>query len=247
MGGFFYDSADYSVYPDATEKKMILRYADTEVILCDDLASDINIKDGFVYYRKLNERVISQYSISDRTTAKLPLKNVGQFIICEDELYYIDLSSSSLIAFDFTTKESNVIVHSGVSSFIIIGNNVIFLDDDHTLCEMNLNDHSQTTIGKNITGFSYNGTLWIQNNEKVYTKFLNKKSIKDVTFDIPCKRLLGVSGTHAYIESTDGIYTYSIETGTSQKVADGIFIGASDGKILIYDLPDGIYRIIAIE
>ena len=247
MGGFFYDGTDFSVYPDEAGTKMMLCSADKEITLCDGLASDINVKDGFVYYRKLNTREILSSNISDGTTAELPMKNVGQFIICEDELYYIDLSSSALIAFDIVTAESNEIIHSGVSSFIVIGNNIIFLDGEHTLCELNLSNHSYTKIGGNISEFSYNGKLWIQNNKKVYNKPLDKKAIKDFTFDIQCNRLLGISGTRIYVESEDGIYVYGIEASAGLKLAEGIFVGASDERILVYDSSDDIYQVIAIN
>lgn len=247
LGGFFYDGTDYSIYPDEAGKKMILRSGDKEVTLCEGLASDINVKDGSVYYRKLNSRSISSFAVSTGKTAEMPIKNVGQFIVCGDQLYYIDLVTSSLMSFDMGTSETEEVIRSDMSTFVVAGNNVIFLGSDHVLYELNLNDHTQTTIGKNIAEFAYNGILWMQNNEKVYSKSLDKKAIKDCSFDIQCNRLLGVSNTKVYIESSDGVYMCDIENGTSKKVADGIFTGATDGKILIFKPSDGIYQVITTD
>ena len=53
----------------------------------NDLASDVNVKNGLVYYRKLNERMITCFDISKKTTSQLPMNNVGRFVLYEDEIY----------------------------------------------------------------------------------------------------------------------------------------------------------------
>ena len=247
MGGFFYEGTDCSIYPDEAGKKIILRSGDKEVTLCEGLASDINVKDGSVYYRKLNARSISLFTISTGKTTEMPIKNVGQFVICGDKLYYIDLTTFSLMSFDMETSETEEVIHSEVSSFVVAGNNIIFLGSDHALYELNITDHTQTTVGKNITEFAYNGKLWMQNNEKVYSKSLDKKAIKDCSFDIQCNRLLGITETQIFVESEDGIYACNIETNTSRKVAEGTFVGASDEKLLVYNSPDGSYQVIELD
>lgn len=243
MGGFFYDGTECIIYPDEAGKEMILRLGDKEVTLCEGLASDINVKDGSVYYRKLNSRSISSFAISTGKTSEMPIKNVGQFVICGDKLYYIDLATSSLVAFDMTTSETEEVVRSAVSSFVVAGNNIIFLGSDHILYEMNLGDHSQTTVGKNITEFAYNGKLWMQNNEKVYSKSLDKKAIKEYPFDIQCNRLLGITETQMFVESEDGIYMYDLESGVKQKISEGVFVGGSSERMLIYDTSERIYYV----
>lgn len=247
MGGFFYDGTDCSIYPDEAGKKMILRSGDKKVTLCEGLASDINVKDGSVYYRKLNSRGISLFAISTGKTIDMPIKNVGQFIICGDELYYIDLETSSLMSFDMVMSKTEEIVGSGVAAFVVAGNNIIYLDSDHVLYELNRNDHTRTTVGKNIAEFAYNGILWMQNNEKVYRKSLDKKAIKDCAFDIQCNRLLGITGTQMFVESEDGIYACNIETETSRKITESTFIGASDEKLLIYNSSDQSYQVIELD
>lgn len=247
MGGFFYEGTDCSIYPDEDGMKMILWSGDKEVTLCDGLASDINVKDGFVYYRKLNSRSISLLAISTGKTTEMPIKNVGQFVICGDKLYYIDLVTSSLMFFDMATSETEQVIRSEVSSFVVAGNNIIFLDSDHILYELNLSDHTQATIGKNIAEFAYNGNIWMQNNEKVYSKSLGKKAIKDCSLDIQCNRLLGITETKMFVESEDGIYACNIETNTSHKVAEDAFVGASDEKLLVYSSSDGSYQVIEID
>ena len=247
MGGFFYNGAEYSIYPDETGSKMILHSAASDTVLCSGLASDINVKNGVIYYRKLNSRTISSYNISSKSSSELPLKNVGQFIVCDNKIYYVDLGLSSLMIFDLGSAENVELIQSGVSSFAVVGNNVIVLDDEHNLYEMNPTDRNKTIIGKNISAFSYNGMLWIQNNEKIYSGFLDKKSIKNFTLDIHCNRLLGVSKTNIYIEADDGIYICDINTNTSKKAADGIFVGASDGKMLIYAPSERKYQVILTD
>lgn len=246
MGGFFYDGVDCSIYPDEAGKEMLLRLGNEEITLCEGLASDINVKDGFIYYRKLNSRSISSFTISSGKATEMPLKNVGQFIICGSKLYYIDLSTSSLMAFDMATSKTEEVVHAEVSSFVVAGNNIIYLGCDHILYEINLSDRTKTTVGKNIAEFAYNGKLWIQNNEKIYSKSLDKKAIMDCSFGIQCNRLLGITGTQMLIESEDGIYACDIETNISRKIAEGIFVGASDEKLLLYNSSDNSYQVIEL-
>lgn len=247
MGGFFYEGTDCSVYPDEAGKKMVLRSGDKELTLCDGLASDINVKDGCVYYRRLNSRSVSSFEISSGKTAEIPAKDVGQFIVCGDKLFYVDLTSSSLLSFDMVTFQTEEVIPSGVSAFVVAGNNIIYLDSEHTLHEVNISDRGQVTVGKNVAAFAYNGKLWMQNNEKVYCKALDQKTIRECPLDIPCNRLLGITETKMYIESEDGIYVCSTETYTSLRIAEGTFIGASDEKILIYDSSNGSYQVIVLD
>ena len=64
---------------------------------------------------------------------------------------------------------------------------------------------------------------------------------------IQCNRLLGASKTNLYIESDDGIYICNIDSNICKKVADGIFIGASDEKILIYNSTEKRYQVVTID
>lgn len=243
-GGFFYEGNGYSVHPSAACDKMLLCSADTETTLCEGLASNISVKGNLVYYRKLDTRTVLSYNISDKTSSKLPLENVGQFIVCDNKIYYIDLSSSSLKAFDTETAEIDDIVASGVTAFIVLGNNVIYLDASHTLRELTLSNNIQTIIGKNISEFSHNGKIWMQNNDKVYRGTLDAKRLTAIELDVPCCRMLGVFGCNVYIESEDGIYIFDTQSNTSRKVSDGIFIGASDDELLVYDLSEGVYSLV---
>ncbi len=247
MGGFFYEGTDCSISPDESGKKMVLRLGDKEATLCEGLASDINVRDDLIYYRKLNSRSISLFTISTGKTTEMSIKNVGQFIICGEKLYYIDLNKSSLMSFDMATSEAKEIIHSKASSFAVAGNNIICLGSDHILSEVNLNDYSITTVGKNIAKFMYNEKLWMQNNEKVYSRSLDKKAIKEYSFNIQCNRLLGITETKMFVESEDGIYVINMETNTSQKMGECSFVGASDEKMLVYDPVEGKYQVIAID
>ena len=245
MGGFFYEGIDYSIRPDNEGRNMVVRSGDKQVILCEGLASDINVKDGFVYYRRLNSRSITSFNITTGKVTDMPLNNVGQFIICGDKLFYIDLSTSSLVLFNMTTHESEKIIQSDVSSFVIAGNNIIYLGNDKVLYEINLSDYSKTIVKENITEFTYNGKLWFQNNIKVYTKALNKKNVKECGLGgIQCNHLFGITETQIFFESEDGIYVYNIKTNTSRKIVESIFVGASDETLLIYNTSTSNYQVI---
>lgn len=246
MGGYYFCGTNCSVYPDQNCERMLLCIDNKETEICKGLASDINVKDGFVYYRKLNTRTISRYSISEGKSANLPLSDVGQFVVWNNKLAYVDLSSSALMEYDLESSESKELIPSGVSSFAIIGRYVVYLSSEHTLYEMDLSDGSQTVLGKNISTFSYDSLLWLQNNDKVYSKSLDDKAITERATDLLCNRLLGVSGTYLFIESDDGIYLFDTANESNRKIADGIFVGAKDTEIIVFIPERDAYQVIEV-
>ena len=88
------------------------------------------------------------------------------------------------MSLNMVTSKTEEIIHSGAITFVVAGNNIIYLDSDRVLYELNISDHTRITVGKNIAAFTYNGILWMQNNEKIYSKSLDKKAIRDCLLDI---------------------------------------------------------------
>ena len=247
MGGFFYNRDNISIYPDNTVTKMILTYDDQEVVLCEGLASDINVANNMVYYKKLNSNEISAYDVKTKVTSILPLENVGEFIIFDNKAYYIDMNNSSLMLWDFELNTFEEIVESGVYSFAIVGNYILFLTVEHNLFEIDLDGNNKTSIASNVTSFSFNEEIWIQNNEKLYKESFDKQFMQEVNLDFSCKRLLGVTDDKVYFESADGIYALYKDTSEYKKVENYIFVGASNDKVFAYRLKDSTYHILKTE
>ena len=243
MGGYFYNDGDIAIYPNDKASAMILFSDNVEKVLCIGLITDINVKDGCIFFRTSDTRKIYIYDTVEKKSYRLALENVGQFVVCDDEIFYIDMLSSSLMMYNFKTQDPSKEVKTDVSSFAVIGNSIIFLDNNQNLYELNLTDSQQTLLSSNVATFSYNGTLWIQNNDKIYYRTLSNKALKGFDIEVQCHRLLGTTETMLYVESLEGISVIDIETGKCEQTIEGTFVGASEDKLLIYSPTNKDYQI----
>ncbi|MGI6337115.1 MAG: hypothetical protein ACOXZM_08705 [Eubacteriales bacterium] len=161
----------------------------------------------------------------------------------EDEYYYIDLSNSSLVQSNVTTQEKKTLVADGVLSFAVAGNDLIILDSSHKLSRLNLTNNTTTLIGENITAFSFDGTLWFQNNTSVYRKKLDDKNLEPVDLGLQCNRLLGVTEAGLIFESEDGVYLFDLVNSGARKIGTDLFVGMSDNMVLWFSLIDKTYKL----
>lgn len=235
LGGYFCEKDGYKVYPDTNGQSTILRIDDSEITLSGSIVSDVNIKNGIVYYRDQGERKIYTYDISSEEKTDLGIENVGQFALYDSDYIYIDLSNSSLVYVDQNNKNRKTLIDSGVKSFALVGDSVLYLDSGRTLSKLKLSDNAKTVIANNVDVFSFSSFLWFQNNDKLLRKGLSEKKVSEFELNLPCNRLFGLTDNYIFFESSDGIYCYDIEKGSNHKLDNGIFIGGSNEKVLLYN------------
>lgn len=247
MGGFFCSAEGYSVYPNEDGQCSVLNINGVETTLSEYLASDVNIRNGTVFYRNPETREIFAYDISKGSRSKLSIENAGQFVVCGEDCFYIDLKKSSLICFNDQKDEKETLVDSGVSSFVIAGNDIIYLDAGHTLHSIDIDSRTDMVIGNNVNTFSYTGLLWLQNNDTLYQKKLDEKKIEEVDLGIRCCRLLGASDMFVFFEADDGVYIHNIETGENRIIDNEVFIGASSTAVLLYSTNSDSYKKVELK
>ncbi len=243
MGGYFYNDDFCSIYPNVSATCTLINIEGQEYRMADFLADEINVREDYVVFRKPSSRELYLYNMVSKKTSLLDFSDVGQFVICEEEYYYIDLSESSLVQFNNTTKEKNVIVEDGVLSFAVAGNDLLILDSSHTLSTFNLVNHTSTILGKNINTFIFNGTLWLQNNTSVYKKELDNKNIEKVELGLQCNRLLGVIESGIIFESDGGVYLFDFASSVISQMGTDIFVGMANDMVLWYSVTNNSYRI----
>ena len=247
MGGYFCEKDDCNVYPSENGQSSIFFVNGSEIVLSDSVASDINIRNGIVYYRKQSTRKVYTYEISSGEKNELSFENVGQFALYSSDYIYIDLSKASLVLVDQKSGDCKTLIDSGVKSFAVAGNAILFLSEDHTLYKLGLSDNIKTVIENNISSFSFDGSLWLQNNDKLIIKGLSDNKISDFALGLTCHRLLGITDKFIIFESSDGVYCHSKSDDFNQKLENGIFIGASNEKILFYNEGSKSYSVIDVS
>ena len=243
LGGYFYSSDSCLIYPSKDASKTILRIEGSEFEISEFLADNLNVQNDTVFFRNPISREVYKYDISTHITTALTIQNTGQFVVCGDDYYYIDLSQSALIRYDGIHGTRECMVGSGVTSFVLAGNDIIYLDTAHTLNCLNTLSSKSTVLADNITSFTYNGTLWFQNNDIVYGKKLDKMIIEETELGLKCNRLLGATETSLLFETEDGVYIHDLIENTNKKIGNNVLVGASDDMFLWFCISDNTYQL----
>ena len=244
MGGYFYSSDSCLIYPNKDASKTIISIGGSEFDISEFLADNLNVRGNTVYFRNPASREVYKYDISTHSTTALMIQNAGQFVVCGDDYYYIDLCQSALIWYNSIRGVCDCLVESGVLSFVVAGNDIVYLDTSHTLNCFNTLNHTSAVIAENITSFTYNGSLWFQNNDVIYQKKLDKKTIEVIDLGLQCNRFLGATETSLLFESEDGVYIHDLNQNTNSKIGDNVLVGASEDMSLWFRISDNTYQLI---
>ena len=243
MGGYFNNNSSFMVYPNRTATCTLVNEKGREYKLAAFLADHINVCGDSIYYRNPDTRTVYLYDTVSHRTSETGIHNAGQFVTCGDVFYYIDLSQSSLVQFNSTTDEERILVEDKVLSFVVAGNDLFYLDSSHTLKRLNLSNNNSSIIGENITAFTFDGNLWIQNNDLVYQKKLDSKNLEQVDIGFQCNRLLGVSDLGLIFESEDGIYLFDLINNSATRIGTDLFVDMENDKVLWLSLTDNTIRL----
>ncbi len=243
MGGFFYTNDLCSISPSPDASKTTITVDGAEHVISGFLADNLNMRENTILYRSPSSRKIYEYDLQTRRTKALQFQNVGQFVVCGEEYYYIDLSQSALIMYNSTNDDFERLVETGVVSFVMVGNDILYLDTFSNLNCYHLTNHTSEVIEENISSFSYNGSLWFQNNSTVYRRELNEDQSKEIELGLACKRLFGVTETCLIFESDNGVYIHDLVQDTNTIIGNDVFVGASEDSYLWYRLSDQEFRI----
>lgn len=244
MGGYFFSNENCSVYPNEDGKKTILEYNGEKSVLCEHLADNINVRNDVIYYRDPSKRIVYEYDIPTGRTTPLEISGSGQFVVCGDEFYYIDINDASLIRYNNILKTTENVIDEKIISFVIAGENIIYLSKDHVLKSFDLNSCSYAEIASNISAFSYNGMLWFQNDQSLYKKQLDTDEFIKVETGINCDRLLGVTDTLEFIESSNQIHVLGENRNRVLYVSEKVFVAASNNRALLFSTDENCYKIV---
>lgn len=248
MGGYFYDDGRVSIYPDPESGCTIIEVDGTASTLSGSLAADLNVFGDKVYFRDTGSMELMVYSIPDQRTTKADIDRVGRFVVCDGMIVFKDLSTGILKLYQ-EGDEPAQLSESKIVSFAVVGNEILYLAEDHFLHSLDIRRGDDVVIGENINSFLFDSDLWLQNNMDVYTRSLTDETLSIFQIGMECRRLLGKTDAYLLFEGPNAICVYDPISQQLQELSpDLIFVGASgDGRLLVYQLNSGMYKVISLE
>lgn len=246
MGGYFYNGGNIKIYPDVLTGKTIIEIAGKKYTLSSRYCGSMNVFDGNVYFRDSKSLELMKYDISSHFSSKVGFSPVGQFCVVDGLIVAKDEVTKSL---NLLSPEGTVeaVISEEMNSFSVVGNEILYLKNDHSLHSYNLSTHSDVVIGRNVNSFLYDGKLWVQNNTDVFYRSLSENELTSVPLVNECRRLLGITNNCLIYECENGICIFD-SNSYEQKLLDPslIFVGASgDGSVFVYQSELGNYSIIS--
>jgi hypothetical protein len=239
-GGYFLTKNSIVVAPNENLTNTFLTINDRRESLCGQLSSYVNIYNDYVYFRCNSDRWVYKKLLSGGKSETVIEQNVGQLVVAEDYLYYIDLgNANALMALRLTDLEKPILLRDSVNSFSVFQNMIIYLNSSNELRLFNQETKIDTFVAANSERFFFNGKLIVQNNHRINVITLDGVLEKQFSFpDIIDVSLIDVEGNTIYFQSADTLYSYDTVT----KVMDRLFSGyefyasvhSSEGRLLAF-------------
>jgi hypothetical protein len=216
-------------------------------VLSEGFASNINVYENCVYFRDPASMKLMKYDLNMHRFSRFDLDGADHFFICDGMILFIDSNSKELML----TQEGcdpEVLSGGAVVSFAIAGNQVLYLQEDHTLHCINISTRLDEIVAHNVNSFFYNGKLWIQNNTDIYVKALDGNTLEPLVCAEECYRILGVTSDYLIFDGPRSICVYNLDEQVFISLDENcVFVGATDdGMILVYDMGTGTYQMIQL-
>lgn len=247
MGGFFYSNECLAIFPDPETGCTNIKINDVVNALSEGFASNINVYENCVYFRDAASMKLTKHDLNTHKSYQFDLGGVDHFAICDGIILFVDSNSKEL---KLTKEDCDPEVLSGgaVVSFAIAGNQVLYLQEDHTLHSINISTRLDEIVAHNVNSFFYNGKLWIQNNTDIYVKALDGNTLEPLVCAEECYRILGVTSDYLIFDGPRSICVYNLDEQVFISLDENcVFVGATDdGTILVYDMGTGTYQMIQL-
>lgn len=130
--------------------------------------SYINICDGTIYYRENATRKICSYAPRSGIITTVVDTNAGELLVADGRLYYVDRSDNGkVISADTNGQDKQIAIDQPVTSFVVCGNDIIYLGADQTLYRKD-GMGSATTLMSNVERFFLNGNIVVESDGSVF-------------------------------------------------------------------------------
>ena len=130
--------------------------------------SYINIHDGTIYYRENATRKICSYSLESGVINTVIDTNAGELLVTNGRLYYVDHSDNNkVVSTDTAGQDKQININEPVTSFVVCGDDMIYLGADQTLYRKD-STGSTTALIPNVERFFFNGNIVAESDDTVF-------------------------------------------------------------------------------
>ena len=168
---------------EATKNKFVVSVKEKRVFVSNSDVSYINIGKNRVYYRQNHDRRIYSYSLVTEESSIVINEQVRQSLLDNDKLYYIRMSDNALYVYHITEDTVSEVLedNTGIRSFALLGNAILYLDNENNLALRDIPSGYTSIIQKDVDQFIYNGSVILQKNGKIYRLSLGNSKIQQIT------------------------------------------------------------------
>ena len=168
---------------EATNNQLVIKDRGNDVVVSNSDVSYINIGNDCIYYRSNNDRYIYSYSLETSEITVVINEQVRQTLLDNDKLYYIRMSDKVLCVYHITEDTVSHVLedNTGIRSFALLGNAILYLDNENNLALRDIPSGYTSIIQKDVDQFIYNGSVILQKNGKIYRLSLGNSKIQQIT------------------------------------------------------------------
>ena len=229
---------------EATNDQFVIKNRGNDVVVSNIDVSYMNIGNDCIYYRSNNDRYIYSYSLETSEITVVINEQVRQTLLDNDKLYYIRMSDKVLCVYHITEDTVSDVLedNTGIRSFALLGNAILYLDNENNLVLKDLSSENISVIQKDVDQFIYNGSIIIQKNGKIYRMSLGKSKAHVISSEESV--LVGCSYNSIFFTdpSSTILYRYDLDRNLRDNCED-----ISDGLLSCYETRDGEVKFRFIE
>ena len=244
-GGELYSRNDIEIYPDNSYQAWICD-ADEMTHVIADRMSYINVWNRSVFYRSEADRSIYRYDLDTQQVTTVFQGNVGEVFITNDTIYCIDYSqNSAVISLDLQGGNQAVVVDKPVSSFIVCGDTILYLDTVQRLYSMTLGSDASSLIVSDIERFFVNGKIYAESKNTIFCFTPSGDRAEEVYTSVDDSlRMVSVIDEVVFFQENRELHSFVDGTtntiSASQHDLFSCLVKCTDGslKVLSYDKGD---------
>lgn len=168
-GGEVYSRDGIEICPDDSGRTTRIQSGNSTPYIINSKISYINVLDDAVFYRSDTDRHIYQFDLNSQRIDAVFEGNVGEVFITNDTIYCVDYSeSSALISMDLQGKNQTVLVAEPVSSFLVCGETLLYLDTTQHLYSTTIGSGTSSLIVSDIERFFVDGLIYAESKNTLF-------------------------------------------------------------------------------
>lgn len=245
-GGEIYSRDGIEICPDESGQTTKVQNGESAPYFINDKVSYINVSNGNAFYRSDTDRCIYRFDFDSQQTEMVFQGNVGEVFITNNMIYCIDyLQDSALISMDLQGNNQAAVVTEPVSSFLVCGETLLYLDTTQHLYSATIGSGSASLIVSDIERFFVDGLIYAESKNTIFCFTPTGGRAEEVySSESDTLRMVGVIGGMVFFQEDGELHSYAGGTSnvisTSQHDLYSSLVKCEDGslKARAYDQSD---------